>query len=36
MIQSLFGGIGKIRTEKELFVSYTVTSIKDLSVIIER
>jgi hypothetical protein len=35
MIQSLFGGIGKIRTEKELSVSYTVTSIKDLPVIIE-
>lgn len=35
MIQSLFGGIGKIRTEKELSVSYTVTSIKDLAVIIE-
>jgi len=35
MIQSFFGGIGKIRTEGKLSVSYTVTSIKDLSVIIE-
>jgi hypothetical protein len=35
MVQCFFRGIGKIRTEGKLFVSYTVSSIKELTAIID-